>query len=83
MPADPEVVLSQLLEEAVVWGDAAEWLPSLPDGSVDPFFTSPPYEHRQRTCWSKAFSTTFAPRSNFTSRGIWLRNGVVVLRHDG
>ena len=26
-----------------MWGDAVEWLPSLPEGSVDLFFTSPPY----------------------------------------
>ena len=25
------------------WGDAAEWLPRLPEGSVNLFFTSPPY----------------------------------------
>lgn len=27
----------------MTWGDAAEWLPALPEGSVDLFFTSPPY----------------------------------------
>ena len=43
VPADPDAALSQLLEEAVVWGDAVEWLPRLPPGSVDLFFTSPPY----------------------------------------
>ena len=43
VPADPDAALSQLLEEAVVWGDAAEWLPRLPEESVDLFFTSPPY----------------------------------------
>ena len=43
VPGDPDRVVSQLLEEAVVWGDAAEWLPSLPEGSVDLFFMSPPY----------------------------------------
>jgi DNA modification methylase len=32
-----------LLAQGVVWGDAAEWLPALPVGSVDLFFTSPPY----------------------------------------
>ena len=26
-----------------MWGDSAEWLPLLPAGSVDAFFTSPPY----------------------------------------
>ncbi|MCY4421496.1 MAG: DNA methyltransferase, partial [Acidimicrobiaceae bacterium] len=43
MPSAPDVALTQLLQEVVVWGDAGEWLPSLPDGSVDLFFTSPPY----------------------------------------
>jgi DNA modification methylase len=27
----------------VVWGDSAEWLPMLPEASVDLWFTSPPY----------------------------------------
>lgn len=35
--------LEQLLEEGVTWGDAREWLPALPEASVDLFFTSPPY----------------------------------------
>ncbi len=43
VPTDPDNALSQLLDETVVWGDAAEWLPGLPEGSVDLFFTSPPY----------------------------------------
>ena len=43
VPADSDAALSQLLEEAVAWGDAAEWLPRLPERSVDLFFTSPPY----------------------------------------
>ena len=32
-----------LLNEGVVWGDSREWLPRLPNGSVDLFFMSPPY----------------------------------------
>ena len=43
VPTETETALSQLLQEAVVRGDAAEWLPRLPAGSVDLFFTSPPY----------------------------------------
>ena len=43
VPADAGDALAQLLEEAVVWGDSAEWLARLPKGSVDLFFTSPPY----------------------------------------
>ncbi len=38
-----EAVLPRLLEEGVVWGDAAAWLPRLPASGVDLFFTSPPY----------------------------------------
>jgi len=43
-PAPPrEGILEQVLEEGVTWADAAEWLPALPQGRVDLFFTSPPY----------------------------------------
>lgn len=42
-PADPDQVLAQLLREGVSWGDAALWLPRLPENSIDLFFTSPPY----------------------------------------
>ena len=42
-PADPDRALSLLLGEGVVWGDSLEWLPRLPEKSVDLFFTSPPY----------------------------------------
>ena len=35
--------LSQLLQKGVVWGDSSKWLPRLPAGSTDLFFTSPPY----------------------------------------
>lgn len=35
--------LELLLEEGVTWGDALEWLPAVPEASVDLFFTSPPY----------------------------------------
>lgn len=38
--ADP---LAQVLSEGVTHGDAMDWLPRLPPGSVDLFFTSPPY----------------------------------------
>lgn len=36
-------LLDQLVEDGVTWGDAGEWLPKLPTGGVDLFFTSPPY----------------------------------------
>jgi len=42
-PAEPYLALKQLLVEGVTWGDSADWLIALPDGSVDLFFTSPPY----------------------------------------
>ena len=42
-PAQPAVALKQLLGEGVTWGDSANWLPALPKGAVDLFFTSPPY----------------------------------------
>ena len=42
-PPKAERVLALLLEEGIVWGDAAEWLPRLPPNSVDLFFMSPPY----------------------------------------
>jgi len=32
-----------LLDDGVTHGDASTWLPRLPEGSVDLFFTSPPY----------------------------------------
>ncbi len=35
--------LEVLLEEGVTWGDALDWLPAVPEASVDLFFTSPPY----------------------------------------
>jgi DNA modification methylase len=35
--------LGRLLRQGVTWGDSAEWLPVLPEGSVDLWFTSPPY----------------------------------------
>lgn len=44
LPAEPgEQALHRLLAEGVVHGDATDWLPRLPRGSVDLFFTSPPY----------------------------------------
>lgn len=36
-------VLTQVLESGIIHGDSLEWLPKLPKGSVDLFFTSPPY----------------------------------------
>lgn len=35
--------LDELLAEGVTWGDSSRWLPVLPAGSVDLWFTSPPY----------------------------------------
>lgn len=43
-PAPPTSgVLELMLNEGVTWGDGREWLPALPEESVDLFFTSPPY----------------------------------------
>ncbi len=42
-PPNREQVLAALLDEGIVWGDSAEWLPRLPSSSVDLFFMSPPY----------------------------------------
>jgi DNA modification methylase len=36
-------VLEQLVKARVTHGDALEWLPQLPEGSINLFFTSPPY----------------------------------------
>jgi DNA modification methylase len=38
-----DAALGQLLAEGITWGDSAEWLRVLPEGSVDLWFTSPPY----------------------------------------
>ncbi len=35
--------LNKLLADGVTWGDSNLWLPVLPEGSVDLWFTSPPY----------------------------------------
>jgi hypothetical protein len=35
--------LNELLADGVTWGDSELWLPVLPEGSVDLWFTSPPY----------------------------------------
>jgi len=47
MPPGPgetgQAALKVLLDRGVVWGDSADWLPVLPDSSVDLWFTSPPY----------------------------------------
>jgi DNA modification methylase len=47
MPPGPcasgEPALEALLDRGIVWGDSGEWLPVLPAGSVDLWFTSPPY----------------------------------------
>lgn len=42
-PIRPDVALERLLRNGVTWGDSEMWLPGLPAGSVDLFFTSPPY----------------------------------------
>jgi DNA modification methylase len=46
-PPSPRVMgdaaLAVLLAEGVTWGDSGQWLPVLPEGSVDLWFTSPPY----------------------------------------
>lgn len=42
-PTTRKRALATLLDEGVTWGDSAAWLPKLPEGSVDLFFTSPPY----------------------------------------
>lgn len=46
-PPCPRVIgdaaLAVLLAEGVTWGDSGQWLPVLPEGSVDLWFTSPPY----------------------------------------
>ena len=42
-PDDGELALAMLLDEGIVWGDSAAWLPRLPQESVDLFFMSPPY----------------------------------------
>lgn len=43
IPTRPQAALKQLLSDGVTWGDSSEWLPRLPKGGVDLFFTSPPY----------------------------------------
>jgi DNA modification methylase len=42
-PAQPCQALTTLLRQGITWGDAAHWLPALPERSVDLWFTSPPY----------------------------------------
>ena len=37
------MALQTLLSDGVTWGDSLDWLPALPNKSVDLFFTSPPY----------------------------------------
>jgi DNA modification methylase len=39
----PDQALSKALKARIVHGDSLEWLPKFPKGSVDLFFTSPPY----------------------------------------
>lgn len=43
VPKIPKAALAHLLSEGVTWGDSSLWLPALPEGSVNLFFTSPPY----------------------------------------
>lgn len=42
-PNDPAATLDRLLRDGTTWGDAGDWLPALPEQSIDLFFTSPPY----------------------------------------
>jgi len=42
-PDDAKAALSRVLHDGVTYGDAIDWLPSLPSDSVDLYFTSPPY----------------------------------------
>lgn len=47
MPPRPrlagDAALTRLLTDGVTWGNSAQWLPLLPEASVDLWFTSPPY----------------------------------------
>ncbi len=47
LPPNPRVTgdaaLKMLLSQGITWGHSAEWLPLLPEASVDLWFTSPPY----------------------------------------
>jgi DNA modification methylase len=43
IPKDPSTALETLLDSGATWGDSADWLPALPQSSVDLFFMSPPY----------------------------------------
>lgn len=38
-----DAALERLLQDGITWGDSSEWLPVLPEASVDLWFTSPPY----------------------------------------
>ena len=42
-PLSGDGALRKLLDRGIVWGDSAEWLPLVPEASVDLWFTSPPY----------------------------------------
>lgn len=42
-PVEGAEALARVLDEGVAHGDALDWLPRLPSGSVDLYFTSPPY----------------------------------------
>lgn len=42
-PKTKRATMNRLLRDGVTWGDAGDWLPALPRGEVDLFFTSPPY----------------------------------------
>lgn len=41
--SSPHDILAQVLAEGATCGDALDWIPRLPPGGVDLFFTSPPY----------------------------------------
>lgn len=42
-PSNRADALTQLIADGATWGDSREWLPALPEDSVDLFFMSPPY----------------------------------------
>jgi len=42
-PGESAHALEKLLTDGVTYGDSLAWLPALPAGSIDLFFTSPPY----------------------------------------
>jgi hypothetical protein len=65
-PRAPEAALARLLREGATWGDATDWLPALPEASVDLFFMSPPYPTLAHTA---AFTLTATSSGFFLMRG--------------